>query len=382
MTDLSQIETLKKEWVGFYENNCLPLDNELRNNVFQPPVNVDWSVDLLAITTQEQAIYKRLRLGKLYYLEHDIESEPNELGEYPLLDGEGRLLINVKVYQYGQFKGLLPEYRKPTMMGVFRQSHESDLELKAIRILPNELTTKAKINQVAIGRRTDAKDYIETRAIEIDALVPGAYNLESKIQDFFRENLNEMLLFYETGAADIIDKIQAVLDGADDHWLKVPIPTMLDEQGNPVFRITGEEIMRVFKESISSISPLEIATFWSLFNQNDFTAPVTEQVAIAVDEIITSNLQAYMTAQNFQAEFDTFKAKYLTNQVDLDGIMAIAPLPAEDPEQQNWLFTSIPGTGELLSGLSDENKQAIGIDLAATEITFMELLKTVFFVTE
>lgn len=339
---MNRTETLIHEWNGYYLSNCLPLDHPLRNAVYQNPRNINWETDLLSPLLHKPVTYKFLRIGKLYYLTQDIESEEDESGQLQPLEEE--LLIAAKTHDHGVFNGLIPEQRVSTMSSVYRLA-QGDRVLKSYLTLPNTLTTKSKINKIPIGRRIDGIDFVEARAVEIDRLMPGAFDLQAKIKDFFRDNLDEMALYEKTGATDILAKIRAILDGDDEHWLKVPIPVALDpETKKPVFKITGAEIMRIFSEAIAPISPLEINIYWELFNAN-FVTPTESQVAIAVVEQIVKQTEKIVAELEVESEFREFKQKFL-DPLDFVGIKVIVPLPANNPEQMNWLFSPVPFKAE------------------------------------
>lgn len=357
-------------WEGFFLNHLVPEEHPNYDKPHNLPNNVDWKRDLapgISLIDDAPIMVNFLWALKVYRLYVNPESQDRDRLDRPEA-------ITAIGYDYGEITDGLPQRQDRIFYGLYKATPESEVELREYKRQENPFNDSGQRYDASKGRRQTAVDYTKQRAIEIDRTVEGIYaaygedtatamglkryDLSAKILDFFEQFDFRMNLYIKTGNLKINSSIQTLLDSALEHWLKEDIPITRDKDGI-VFVQTGWKIQDIFAEALRPVTQLQ----------------VNAKIALFTIEEKLSNLAIKLGLGD---RFDRFRSFYLGENLNLEAIKAIVPLPPNDPNEENWLFTPVPDSETTLANLTEEQKTAIALHPEAETLNFrQQILLTV-----
>ena len=255
-------------WQGYFLNH-LRFDEE---DPYIPPVTLDWKVGLKqGIHLRSQLVDVKFLWGaKIFYLDHNPESEARELLETPIP-------VVVLKYDYGSFTGLDPEKQDALLHSYYRENEGDEPTLKYYKTLPNPFNKPGAREKAVVGRRISAIAYVKQRAKEIERLIEYVYQTEGEeaaqaqgleridlhkgIERFFSQFAVEMVKYRDAGLLEIVQRIQEVLNQGVvqeyNYWLKKQIPIDKTEDGYVLVR-AGEIIQKILSDAVSPVTQADI----------------------------------------------------------------------------------------------------------------------------
>lgn len=369
---------ISDNWKGYFLNHLTPEDHPNHDKPHTPPVNVDWKDDLAQgiyleadkpVDIKFQWAYKKWKLYK-----NPEDSDRASLPE--------PIDIVVGLYKYGSFSKLEPKKQDLVLFSYYRPAIGKPIELRPYRTIRNPLKKSGAREEMVKYRRQMAESFIQQRGKEIDIATAGLFqqlgesqatalglkqlNLSQGIIDFFDAFPNEMFIFLKSGSLKINTAIAEEMAKATPDpklaWLNENILIGANPDGSLQLVPAGLIIQSTFDDSVTPISQLEINT------------KAIEVNPIGVLKAILAELEEKAIALNISDEFQNFKYIYLKSPLNLEPIKAIAPLPPEDPNQKNWLFTVLPDSADIIAALTQEEKEYLTLPDEATSISFKDYL--------